>query len=133
MALIVPQFTYDPGTGTVNFVPTYPAIDKPGPQDGTADQKTAQRVDSITMSGKKQAFIIRTDIFRTLKFPYVPFTDLSGFSALMDWIISGGTVSYYPDSTLGTSTDYTLEDTDWKPSFAFREHASFTIELRKVV
>lgn len=132
MALIVPKFSY--GVGPTTFVPTYPALDKPGPQDGTADQLTVQRVDSITMSGKKQVFYIRTDAFRTLKFATSPFTDFTGWSGFMAYAIQGGTFSYFPDSTLGTFTNYTLEDTDWKPSLAIKNYAaSFTLIMRQLV
>lgn len=135
MAAIVPipKFSYNPGSGVVTFSPTYPPVSKPGPQDGTSDELQAQRVDSISMSGKKQVFYLRTDTFRTLKFASVPFADLASWAAFMAWAISGGQFDYYPDNTLSAHTTYTLEDTDWKPVFAFLGISGFTMQMRQFV
>jgi hypothetical protein len=129
----IPSFSYNPGSGLVTFSPTYPPVHKPGPQDGTSDELEAQRVDSITMSGKKQVFYIRTDIFRVLEFTSVPFADFVNWSPFMAWAVSGGQFDYYPDATLPAFTSYTLEDTSWKPKFAFMGVSGFTLQMRQLV
>lgn len=129
----IPLFSYDNGSGVVTFSPTYPPVAKPGPQDGTSDELDAQRVDSITMSGKQQIFYIRTDVFRMLKFASVPFSDMANWSAFMRWATSGGQFDYYPDALAPSFTTYTLEDTNWKPVFAVIGLSGFTMQLRQLV
>ena len=129
----IPLFSYNPGADVVTFSPTYPPTKKPGPQDGTSDELEVQRVDSITMSGKKQVFFIRTDTFRVLEFTYVPFPDYVNWAPFMAWAVSGGQFDYYPDATLPSFTTYTLEDTSWKPKFSFIGVSSFTMNMRLLV
>lgn len=133
MALLVPKFSYDPGTGSVSFIPTYPPVEKPGPHDGNSDDLESQRVDSITLSGKKQTFYIRTDVFRNLTMNFVPQADLAAWNAFFKWAVTGGTFDYYPDSTVNSFTTYTLEDTSWNPKFAFNTFAKFSLKMRQFV
>ena len=128
-----PKIVYDAGAGPVTLNFTYPNVDKPGPEDGTSDERGGVRTDSISLSGKKQVFYIRTDKFRTLTMKNVPMTDLPAWAAFMDWAVTGGKFSYYPDSSLGASTDYTLEDTNWTPAFVVIGITSFKLKMRQFV
>lgn len=112
-----------------SFTSTYPPIGK-----DLAAEKVATRTDSITSSGIKQSITERIDSFRDFNFAYVPLSDIAFWSPLMDNILAGGVLTYYPDSTdLSTSTDYTTEDTGWKPKKVAFGHAGFTVRLRQVV
>jgi hypothetical protein len=125
MSIPLPKIIYN-GT-TLLF--TYPPVNKPG-----ADILEAQRTDTITSSGKKQTVNLRTDTFKTLENPNVPFADLAGWQAFMAWALPGGVFTYYPDaSDAATHDDWTLEDTKWTPVRAYPGFSRFTFTMRKVV
>lgn len=129
----IPKIVYDPGTGPVTLNFTFPPVEKPGLQDGTSDDLTAQRVDSMTLSGHRQSFYVRTDVFRTLTMNYVPFTDMPAWSAFMQYAITGGPFNYFPDTTQSGFTVFTLEDTDWSPRLSFRTVSKFSLKMRLYV
>jgi hypothetical protein len=124
---------YDAGAGPVALLFTYPPVEKPGPHDGNGDDRQAQRIDSVTLSGRKQIFHVRTDKFRTLTMKNVPNEDLAAWAAFIDWAITGGQFDYYADADVGTFTTYTLEDMEWKPQRAFIGFVSFELQMRQFV
>jgi len=126
---LLPKIVYP--TGTLLF--TYPPVEKPGLQDGTSDELEAQRVDSVTMSGHRQSFYIRTDVYRVLTMNFVPMADMPAWSAFMAYAVTGGPFDYYPDASQGAFTTFTLEDTTWTPKYAFRDMAKFSLKLRLYV
>jgi hypothetical protein len=131
--MLLPKIVFNNGSGltTLNF--TYPPVEKPGVQDGTSDEREANRVDSITMTGRKQVFYVRTDIFRVLTMKNVPMADLTAWSQFIDIALTGTPFDYYPDKTLGTFTTYTLEDTNWQPKYSVRNLSQFSLKLRLYV
>jgi hypothetical protein len=122
--MILPKFVF----GASSFIPTYPPTQKP-----LASELEATRHDSLTTSGIKQSISERVDSFLTLKFTSVPAADITAWSSFMAWALAGNTFTYFPDSTLGASTDYTLEDTSWLPPKVFFGHTAFTFRMRQVV
>lgn len=124
MALLVPKIVYN--SITLNF--TYPPVQKPGD-----DEYVAKRTDTDSSSGKRQSICERIDVYKTLQMDFVPMTDLANWNAFFQWALLGKSFDYYPDSTLGTYTTYTLDDTDWTPAFAFRKYAKFKLKLRQLV
>jgi hypothetical protein len=131
--LAYPKIMYDAGAGPVTLLFSYPPVEKPGPHDGHGDDRQAQRMESITLSGRKQIFYIRTDKFRNLHMKFVPNEDLVDWSAFMDYALTGGQFDYYPDADVGTFTTYTLEDMEWKPERAFFGFVSFDLTMRQFV
>jgi hypothetical protein len=129
MSYPIPAIVY--GSTTLNF--TFPPVNKPGPQAGDDDERSALRTDSITSSGIVQAVIERVDIFRTLDIQWVPFIDYVNWAPFIDYAIQGGKFSYYPDVDSGAHDDWLLEDTDWKPQRNLIGIAKFTLKMRKVV
>jgi hypothetical protein len=121
-----PQFSYDPGTGVVNFVPTLPPTQKE-----PEGELQATRHDSFTSDGIKQSVWERTDEFLNLQFDAVPLSDMASWAALYDYALQGGELTYYPDSTnLLVSSVYTLEDMGWKYKRVGLNFYSFTMKLR---
>jgi hypothetical protein len=127
--LVLPQIIYN---GTILSF-TFPPVSKPGPQDGTSDERNRVGADSITSSGLKQSITERVEIFRELEMEFVPFTDMAAWAAFIDWAIQGNPFDYYPDVTLSAFDSWTLEDTNWPPKFNFRGFAKFTLKMRKLV
>jgi hypothetical protein len=124
--VITPKFSYNAGAGQVDFLPTYPAVQKTpyGPL-------VAARHDSFTSEGDKQSLTERIDTMLDLNFTYVPQSDMAGWNAFFSWALAGNQFTYYPDHTnAAVYADYTLEDTDWKPKFLAFQYFSFQMHLR---
>jgi hypothetical protein len=129
MSLPLPKITYDPGSGAVDLLFSWPPVSKPA-----ALERQAVRHDSDTISGIRQSFLERIDQFWTLQMDYVPQEDQTAWAAFLDYALTGGQFTYYPDQTdLGTSTLYTLDDQDWTPDYAFRDFDKFKLRFRKVI
>ena len=124
MALLVPKIIYN-GV-TLNF--TYPPVQKPGD-----DEYTAKRTDTTSSGGKRQSICERIDTYKTLQMDFVPMADLPNWNAFFQWSLTGRAFDYYPDSTSGTHTTYTLDDTDWSPAYNFRTVAKFKLKMREQV
>lgn len=123
-----PQISYNPGSGTVNFVPFLPPTNKE-PEGELA----ATRHDSFASIGTKQAVWERTDTFLNLQFPMVPLSDMASWDAFYQYALQGGVFTYYPDSTDPTvSTQYTLEDTGWKYKRVAPGFYSFNVKIRQL-
>lgn len=113
MVIKVPKFAWNDGTAHT-FTPTFPATSKP------TVSRSALRHDDFTGDGVGQWVTDRVDKFLTLPFNFIPPEDVASWEAFLDYAIEGNVFTYYPDSTVsGTHTDYTLEDQDVKPQFAF--------------
>lgn len=112
---------------------TYPPTKKAGPHDGNGDRLEAQRSDSITLSGIKQAIWWRTDRIRVFNMEFVPNDDLAAWKEFFNFALTGETWDYYPDADLGDSETFTLEDTQWPPAFSVKGLSSFKFEGRIVV
>jgi hypothetical protein len=127
--MLLPKFSYDAGSGTVNFTPTYPPINKP-----LSDELEASRHDSITTSGVKQSITDRVDSFITIEFSFVPQADIAAWKAFFAWTLPGGRFTYYPDATVsGTHTDYTIEEASWVPKRTVFGHTGFKFRMRQWV
>lgn len=97
----------------LNF--TYPPVQKPGSHDSNGDQRTADRNDTLSISGNRQTIFKRTDHFRALQMDNVPMADLIYWAAFIEWAIAGNPFTYYPDASLSAFDTWVLEDTDWNP------------------
>lgn len=127
--MIKPKFAYDPGTGIVDFTPTWPPTDQT-----PLSPLSAVRHDSVTSSGIKQSVVERIDEFRTLSFANVPVDDMAAWRSFLSYALTGGQFTYYPDETdLITFLEYTLEDTDWAPKRVSWKNFSFTLKMRLFV
>ncbi len=137
-----PAIVYDPGTGNVGLRFSYPPTGKPDFGDGAGDELQPVRSDSMTLSGLRQTVLIRQDRFRMLKMEFVPFQDLPAWRAFMQYAQTGGSFHYHVDAD---SQDYEIFELDdnqgssssssaqgWTPKRAFRDFASFTLNMRKL-
>lgn len=127
MAFPVPKFVYNPGTGAVTLSPTYPPIGK-----AMMDDRDAVRHDSMSSSGIRQVALERVDIIKPLQFEFVLWTDLPAWQSFIDFAITGGQFSYYPDATASAFNTYELMDTSFSPKFASFNLSKFSLKLRLV-
>jgi len=127
MPMPLPKIVYPSGGGTeLNF--TYAPVNKPG-----ANELKAIRHDSDTISGLRQSFLERIEEFWTIEVNNEPQTTSTAWRTFMLYALAGGSFDFYHDATVGTFETFTLEDTTWAPSFAFRGFDKFKIKLRKVI
>jgi hypothetical protein len=139
-----PKIVY-PATGgtptTLNF--TYPPVKKAGAYP-FADLEAVGAV-TVTVSGKRQVWFMRTDSLMRVTLDFVPWSDMPAWSTFIAWAQQGGSFLYYPDATATACDEYWLEDTNgstrsstpimaWNPALASGAlmMASFEITLRKV-
>lgn len=126
MSWKVPKFAYNPGSGIVDFIPTYPAVNKP-----TVNSLVATRHDNFTSEGDRQSVTERVDQMLPLEFAFVPASDLANWQAFMSYALTGAQFTYYPDSTNpAVYTDYTLEESDWAPKKVGYQLYSFNMTMR---
>jgi hypothetical protein len=129
MGFPIPKIVFNPGSGPVTLQFTWPPIAKPG-----AEEREAIRHDSDTISGYRQSVTEHVNLFLALQMDNVPQADLTAWQAFIDYAILGGSFDYYFDPVGSPSSlvTYTLDDTDWKPQFAYRTMAKFSIKMRRV-
>lgn len=133
--MILPKIEYNPGPGTVDFVPTYPPINKePGASalDFQGGELEGQRHDSIASIGYVQTVTERVDTFLNLEFPFIPASDVPSWIAFMNFAIPGGVFNYYLDSTLPDFAEYILETPSWKAKRVAPGVFSVTLKFRQL-
>ena len=141
MSTPYPKIVYPASGGsptTLNF--TLPPLDKPGPYPIADQESVGGR--SVSLSGLVQTMFVREDTFLRLKFPDVPWADMSAWTSFIDYAHQGGTFLYYPDQTGTAYDEYWLEDSGgsgrssapldaWSPDGSDKQHAMFNLVLRK--
>lgn len=126
---ITPKFAYNPGTGVVDLVPTWPPVNKT-----PYSPLEAVRHDSITSTGIKQSVTERIDAMLVLSFESVPEDDMSAWYSFFKWTLAGNQFTYYPDQSDATIfAEYTLEDESWAPKRAGFKLYSFNAKFRPYV
>jgi hypothetical protein len=121
------MFIYNPGSGIVEFVPTYPAISRAALGGGGA----ATRHDSLTSTGIKKSVLERIDTLNTLTFPFAPAGDMANWQAFMNYALAGGVFAYRPNALDNTVWyEYTLDSMDWVPKLTSWQNHSFDIQCR---
>ncbi|MBI4166074.1 MAG: hypothetical protein HY508_10125 [Acidobacteria bacterium] len=103
-----PKIVYTPEGGaeqTLNFALP--------PREVPAYQKTAVRHDNVSAAGIRESVLERTDEFLEFTMDFIKAgTDLANWQAFLDYALAGAAFAYYPDASLGASTNYLLEDTE---------------------
>ncbi len=128
MSYPVPKFTFNPGSGDIDLIPTWPPTGK------TPPERQAVRTDSLTSTGLKQSINERTDLINTLNFTTVPESDLDDWQTFIDFAVAGNAFQYYPDHTqLSNFAVYSLVDTDWNPQRVAFQTYSFTLKIRQEI
>ncbi len=133
--MILPKIEYNPGTGTVDFVPTYPPTNKePGvaADDFQGGELSGVRHDSTASIGYQQMITERVDTFLNLEFPFIPASDIPSWIAFMEFAIPGGIFNYYLDSTSPDFAEYTLETPSWKTKRVAPGVFSVTLKFRQL-
>jgi hypothetical protein len=127
VAIPIPKFSYNPGTGTVNFIPTYANVQKP-----YLDDFEALRHDSISSSGIRQSMVERVDRVKPINFESVPWSDLPAWNSFLSYALLGGDFSYYPDSTATTFATWQIVDDKVSPQFVAIGLSKITFHMRQV-
>lgn len=125
--MATPKIVYPSGgANTLNF--------QQYPRQVPGQWQTAKRTDSISTAGVKQSMLQRIENFIEFTMEWVQAgTDLSNWTAFFSTALQGTAFDYYPDSSLGTFTTYTLEDVDWKAAYKSLGRYSFKVKFRLVV
>lgn len=118
---------YVASPGLVDFIPTYPPVNKE-----PFGEFSAVRHDSTASIGFQQIVTERIDTFLNLEFNLVPLSDLASWAQFLTFALAGGVFSYYLDSTVDFCTQYTLESTDWKTKFLAAGFYSLTLKFRQL-
>lgn len=96
--------------------------------------KTAERTDSFATAGDKQSWHQRTDNFLDINMSYATRgEEIESWNQFLDFALTGDEFEYYPDADADVHETYTLDDTDYKPEFAFLDTFQFQLKLRKAV
>lgn len=123
-----PQIIYDPGTGPVTLVFTYP------PRTMAAYQSVAARHDNVASSGVRESILERVDHFIELNLQAVlAGVDVEAWNSFMQYALTGGQFAYYPDASQSSFTNCWLEDTTWSASYKAPGLYSFKLKFRQVV
>jgi len=125
--MAAPKIVYPAGgTNTLNFG-QYPRL-------VPAYYQRAERTDSISTAGVKQSILQRIDNFLDFTMEWVASsTDIQNWNAFFAQALQGTAFDYYPDSSQGTFTTYTLEDVEWKAAWKSLGRYSFKVKFRQVV
>jgi hypothetical protein len=130
MSLAPPKIVYTPigsiTPSTFNFARQ--------PRNVAAYNRVAKRHDNISTAGVKEVIVERVDNFLEFDMPLVAIgADVNGWDAFMRNALQGVQFSYYPDGTQSAYTNYTLEGTNWAPTYKAPGQYSFKMTFRQVV
>jgi hypothetical protein len=102
-----PKIVYTPVGGTeqtLNFTSA--------PRQQPGYSKSAVRHDNISTSGVRESVLERIDTFLELSVEYIQAgNDLAGWSAFLDFALTGASFAYYPDASQSAFINCLLEDT----------------------
>jgi hypothetical protein len=134
----IPAFVYTPVSTPVIWIPTYPPIKKP-----VIDDRFAVRYDTDSLSGLRQTFFVRTEIWRTLNFENVLISELTSWGPFIDFAMTGKQFHYHSDGTLPAYETFTLDQAgggaggggtqQFQASFVSFGLVKFALIMRKVL
>lgn len=130
MSLAIPKVVYTPiggiGPSTFTFARQ--------PRQVAAYNRRATRHDNISTAGVKEVVVERVDNFLEITMEWVTTgNDVNGWDAFMQNALQGVQFSYYPDGNQAAYTNYTLEDTNWRPDYKTPGQYAFRLVFRQVV
>jgi len=124
--MAVPQIVYTASDGTEQTLSfAYP------PRQQPAYQKEAIRHDNISTSGVRESVLERLDEFLELSLEYLPASNVSSWSAFLDFALTGSSFAYYPDASQSSFTNYVLEDMEGKLAYQAPGFYTLKLKLRK--
>ncbi|HET9179022.1 MAG TPA: hypothetical protein VFQ24_11755 [Terriglobia bacterium] len=101
-----PKIVYTPAGGgeqVLNF--------SSAPRQQPGYSKSAVRHDNISTAGVRESVLERIDTFLEINVDYIQAgNDLAGWSAFLDFALTGGPFAYYPDATQPAFINCLLED-----------------------
>ncbi len=121
MALVVPKIIW-PHSGGSTLLFDYP------PRNQPYDERVAVRHDNISSAGVRESIYERTDTYLNLEIEYSKTANMAQWDSFIQYAEQGGSFDFYPDSTLGASTQYLLEGTSW--TAAYKQIGMFTFTVR---
>lgn len=103
-----PKIVYTPTGGAeqaLNFTSA--------PRQQPGYSKSAVRHDNISTAGVRESVLERIDTFLEINVDYIQAgSDLAGWSAFLDFALTGAPFAYYPDAAQSAFINCLLEDTD---------------------
>lgn len=124
-----PKIVYTPSGGTAQTLSfTAPPRQQPG------YLKTAVRHDNISTAGIRESVLERIDTFIEFTVDYIrPGSDLDGWSAFLDYALTGAPFAYYPDAEQTGSANYLLENTNAQAQYKGAGIYSLSLKFRALV
>ena len=124
-----PKITYTPAGGTEQ---TLRFVSPPTRQP--AAWKTAVRHDNVSSAGVRESVLERVDQFLEINLDWIRSgTDAANWQAFLDYALTGAAFAYYPDASVASFTNYTLEDTDARIEFKAAGVYTLALKFRKAV
>ena len=124
-----PKIVYTPTGGseqTLSF--SSPPRQQPG------YMKTAVRHDNISTAGVRESVLERIDAFLEFTMDYLQAgTDLANWTAFLDYALTGGPFTFYPDASQPGYISYLLENTDAQIAYKAPGLYSLTLKFRQQV
>ena len=130
MAAAIPKIVWTP-IGGVSPSTFYFARQ---PRNVAAYNRVARRHDNLSTAGVKEVVVERVDNFLEIEMPWVAIgSDVNGWDSFMQAALQGAQFSYFPDQTQSAYTNYTLEETTWKPEYRAPGQYGFRLTFRQVI
>lgn len=108
-----PKITYTPSGGTEQ---TLSFVSPPTRQPAT--WKIAVRHDNVSSAGVRESVLERVDQFLEINLDWIRSgADVANWQSFLDYALTGSAFAYYPDASVNSFTNYTLEDTDVRIEF----------------
>lgn len=124
-----PKIVYTPtggGEQTLNF--------SSAPRQQPGYSRSAVRHDNISTAGVRESVLERIDTFLEINVDYIQAgNDLAGWSAFLDFALTGGPFAYYPDAAQPAFINCLLEDTDGTVAYVAPGIYSVKVKFRQQV
>jgi hypothetical protein len=124
-----PKITYTPSGGTEQ---TLSFVSPPTRQP--AAWKTAVRHDNVSSAGVRESVLERVDQFLEVNLDWIRSgADAANWQSFLDYALTGSAFAYYPDASVSSFTNYTLEDTDVRIEFKAAGVYTLTMKWREQI
>jgi len=119
-----PKIIYTPAGGVEQILNFTSA-----PRQQPGYSKSAVRHDNISTAGVRESVLERIDTFLEINVDYIQAgSDLAGWSAFLDFALTGAPFAYYPDASQPAFLNCLLEDTE--ETVAYMAPGIYSVKLK---